>query len=349
MRNNSLNKSNDGNDYEVDYIHIEIQQPNLIILPIPLKNSHDNRAVELGIRFNNNTENRLHFCKYGTLIPEIVALNGEECEGKHYETREILSYSLSVMPRSSIVFSQHARLSLYKKKLRLEFFNKSNRLACYFNDLQSGTYQLRFKYHGKFDEQTEMVLLATQFVKLCFVELAKSNPHAVEVDGIRFETLVSRQKLTILPEQSNSSTSIQFGIRVINLSPNPYRFFFFGLMPELQDLDGNIIWRYYAINVTKLPQESDFLLVDSGESLTFFVDGEFSWNHHKLQLAGYESYGGCWIFSDLKPGEYRVCFTYESPSERRSIAFKKYSQTVTDSLWSGMVSTPFVKFSLVYS
>jgi hypothetical protein len=53
-------------------------------------------------------------------------------------------------------------------------------------------------------------------------------------------------------------------------------------MPELQDLEGNVIWRHYSRNLTKSPQESDFLPVHSGESLTFFVDGEFSWNHHKL-------------------------------------------------------------------
>lgn len=170
-----------------------------------------------------------------------------------------------------------------------------------------------------------------------------TNSNTVEVDGIRFETLVPEREL-IIPTKDNTKTPVQFGIRITNLSEIPYRFKFSGLMPELQDAKGTVIERSYARNATKGLQEDDFLLAMPNESLTFFVEGEFYCYEDKLRLAGYESSGGVWTFHTLNPGRYQVRFTYENRNAMRKIP---YGGTV-EGLWTGKASTPWEEFRLVY-
>jgi len=165
----------------------------------------------------------------------------------------------------------------------------------------------------------------------------------VEVDGIRFETLVLEREI-LIPTKHGDQTPVQFGIRVTNLSAIPYRFIFFGLMPELQDAKGNIIERSYARNVTKGPQEDDFPLAMPNESLTFFVEGELYCYEDQLRLAGYESSGGVWTFRALSPGRYCVRFTYENQNAVRKI----YRGGTVEGLWTGKASTPWEEFRLVY-
>ncbi|MFB2920074.1 hypothetical protein [Aerosakkonema funiforme] len=170
-----------------------------------------------------------------------------------------------------------------------------------------------------------------------------TDNNAVEVDGIRFETLVPEREF-IIPTKENTKTTVQFGIRVTNLSEILYRFKFFGLMPELQDAKGRVIERYWGINATKTPQETDFILAMPGENLTFFVEGELYCYEDKFELRGYESSGGVWTFRTLNPGRYRVRFTYENQNAMRKIP---YGGTV-EGLWTGKASTPWEEFRLVY-
>ena len=170
-----------------------------------------------------------------------------------------------------------------------------------------------------------------------------NDSNAVEVDGIRFETLVP-ERVLIIPTREDAKTPVQFGIRVTNLSSIPYRFIFFRLMPELQDALGRVIERSWGRNATKAPQESDFLLAMPNESLTFFVEGELYCYKDKFGLKGYESSGGVWSFRNLNPGRYQVRFTYENRNAVRKIY---YGGTV-EGLWTGKASTPWEEFRLVY-
>jgi hypothetical protein len=172
--------------------------------------------------------------------------------------------------------------------------------------------------------------------------MESNDSNAVEVDGVRFETLVPERVLTI-PNRNGAKNHVQFGIRFTNLSPSPYRFIFFYLLPQLLAPDGQAIHRCYGVNGIKIPQESDFLLAMPGENLTFFLDAQFSWSNHKLRLGGYARNGGVWHFDALKPGIYRVRFTYENRDAVRKI----YYGGSIEGLWTGMVSTPFVSFRLV--
>lgn len=170
----------------------------------------------------------------------------------------------------------------------------------------------------------------------------ESLDDGVEANGIRFKTLVSEQVLTI-PNRNGVKTRVQFGIRVTNFSPNPYRFIFFYLLPELLAPDGQAIHRCYGVNGIKIPQESDFMLAMPGENLTFFLDAQLSWWNHKLRLGGYARNGGVWHFDALNPGIYRVRFAYRNQDAVRQI----YGGGSIEGLWIGVVSTPFVEFRLV--
>lgn len=171
----------------------------------------------------------------------------------------------------------------------------------------------------------------------------KSN--SVEVDGIRFETLVPEREI-LIPTKDGDKTPVQFGIRVTNLSEIPYRFVFFGLMPELQDAKGNVIERTWSgVNGVKIPQEADFLLAMPNESLTFFVECEFYCYQDKFTLRGNADFGGVWKFvGALSPGRYQVRFTYENQNAMRKI----YYGATMEGLWIGKASTPWEELRLVY-
>ena len=165
----------------------------------------------------------------------------------------------------------------------------------------------------------------------------------IEVDGIRFETLVPEREV-LIPTKDGDTTPVKFGIRVTNLLTIPYRFKFFGLMPELQDAKGKVIERTWGVNGVKAPQEADFLLAMPNESLTFLVEGELYCYQDKFGLRGYESSGGVWTFRTLNPVKYQVRFTYENQNAVRKIL---YGGTV-EGLWTGKASTPWEEFRLVY-
>jgi hypothetical protein len=172
-----------------------------------------------------------------------------------------------------------------------------------------------------------------------------SDNNAVEVDGIRFETLVPERELKI-PNIKGVKNSVQFGIRIANNSSTSYRFIFFHLFPELKRADGQLIKLSYARNATKTPTESDFLLLLPQETLTFFINAKFSWRDFQLGLTGYDGIGGVWNLCNLKPGIYSVRFTYENHSQTGKIDEGRTPWRFLEPLWTGVVSTPYEEFRI---
>ena len=127
-----------------------------------------------------------------------------------------------------------------------------------FEALQLGTYQLRFTYLSPereflfFDArnmeisqvQTSITnLLATSWVNLQLIKPVESNKNGVQVDGIRFETVVPQKRWNIsCSELSDSSSPIQIGINITNNTSIEKRFCSFNtLMPTLMGADGFIL------------------------------------------------------------------------------------------------------------
>lgn len=347
-------------DFSLD-IHMKLMLPDLVVLPIPENQPDANTPLRFGISVTNNTSNPLVFTQYNYIVPELVRLDGQTLERQKPadETFETEEYDCTlVMPGESIVFVMEARLLWQNNKLK---FSSSSGLDYYwlFDAIEPGTYRLRFTYDSPnrpircYDRKLVEVRTqeasgsrgVTNFVNLHLVNPIPTQSNVVEVDGLRFETLLT-QRVVIVPKKKlkSKNPSVKFGIRVTNLSPTPHRFIFFGLTPELQDADGQLIPKSGGRNATKYPQEIDFMLAMPGESVTYFLEGKFE---ERKKLVGNEPSGGVWCFHNLKPGKYRVRFTYQNENTVAIIdEGSNKDMKLIEGIWKGMVSTPFVDFRI---
>lgn len=223
--------------------------------------------------------------------------------------------------------------------------------------MQQGTYQLRFTYINPSEEfsfkdiakgdiitveSSESELLISPWVNIRLAEPAEDNKKVVEVDGIRFETLVPQPIISVSLTQPDFEISVQIGMKITNNTLTPVRLTSFeSLIPFLVGADGLISSQSYgSSHGWVLPKESDFQLVTPGKSLALFpkinlvrqVDG-------LLKLTVFGGGRSSWKFNDLKIGRYQVGLTYRSLTDKPDLLF--------EDLWMGMVITPFVEFYLV--
>ena len=189
-----------------------------------------------------------------------------------------------------------------------------------------------------------------------------NESNAVEVNGIRFETVVSERVLTIPEAKRGVYTLVELGIRVTNNTQIPFYFsyYFYSLFPELIAPDGQVMQTGISCERINPPIESDYVLVVPGEAVTFSRDAFLFWiqnlkkkRDRKLTLnipfPAQDIYGFC----PLYPGTYQFRFKYRSSRE----GMEEYShwieptilQTILQNLWTGEVLTPLVEIRLVES
>lgn len=329
-----------------------------IFLPIPPQNPDANTPFELGIGIANGTPTPWLFSETNTLIPELKGPDGQQLPDQQRDHRKPNAHPNPILPGGRAIITRSARLRWQKRTLWLEIFYGTlcggygnlhpDHLCWSFAGLKPGTYNLQFAYRS--DRHLKPDRPKTPAFALHLIDLPRNELRAIPADGIRFETVVPQPVLTTPDQEAGVTTTVQFGLRVTNLSLTPYRFTFFSLMPELQDEKGQVLRRDYGRNVTKSPQESDFMLLAPQENLIFAFDSKLSWHDGKLYLSGNEGGGGAWGFQNLQPGTYRVRFTYLSNSSKGKIfVMPRLLQEVFDDLWVGMACTPFVEFRLVRS
>jgi hypothetical protein len=230
----------------------------------------------------------------------------------------------------------------------------------FFNVLQPGTYQLRFIWgnpsknqHGYNREMRQVigeVQFATKFLNLRLIEPATDDNSAVEVEGIRFQTLLSEKTLSLPDKEDNASVSVQIGIRITNNTQNLVRVNLFAtLIPKLVRADGQVLKGSYARLRTLRCQESDFPLVVPGESVTFFPNARvFYFKHEPFILNIAAGDGGYWSFNRINLGTYQIQFTYNNKDAVVTMRHRELTDVKRiENLWIGIVSTPFLEFSLV--
>lgn len=183
-----------------------------------------------------------------------------------------------------------------------------------------------------------------------------------EVDGIRLETLVSEQVLTIPPKEFDAYTLVELGIRVTNLSPSPYRFIFFYLVPEIVSADGKQLNKNGGINPNCSPYRAEFVWLSFGDSVTSSLQCKLFWilEEHipnernrshlgaipSLVLHGLNNCGHQWIFIDLSPDSYLVRFPYTQMASEEKLG--NINKNVHN-IWAAKVLTPWTDFSLIQS
>lgn len=137
--------------------------------------------------------------------------------------------------------------------------------------------------------------------------------NTVEIDGIKFETVMSERVLQIPLKRPGTQTQLQFGIQITNNTETPHRFLLFFARPEFFKANKQKLPRFGPnINGSYNPQISDFKLLAPAESVSLLLEGYFCWEDSKLIFVFREKDGSYWVFSDFNHGEYWVQFTYEN-------------------------------------
>jgi hypothetical protein len=171
-----------------------------------------------------------------------------------------------------------------------------------------------------------------------------SDSNAVEVDGIRFETVVPERSYR-LPKYGEE-TPMKFGVRITNKTLIPYRFDLPKFFPEILNPHGKPLQMSFAQNATRKVEETDIPLIMPGESFEFLKDAKFSWySRDCIVLKGFAFYGGIWSFYNFKPTKYQIRLAYKNllPKQKMLLVTGQYE---VDGFWISTIATPFTRLRL---
>ena len=274
-----------------------------------------------------------------------------------------------VQAKSTVVIGIYTKLFWQNNLLRLEFhtndyrFFSSNRYW-FFDALQPGKHKLRFIYSSSYGyridsssreirttQKTNSNQIATRFMNLYLVQPAGTDRNAVEVDGVRFETVVPEKLLMIPENERGTETSVQIGMSITNNTQTPFRFDFFAtLIPELVRADGQALQRGHFCLGLLSDKKSNYPLAMPGECVTRFPDAKLLWfKRDQLRLKIAAGDGSFWIFDNLQPGVYQVRFIYSNHTVMTTHDQKSIDTKSLKWMWNNILSTPFVEVCLVTS
>ncbi|WP_017651332.1 hypothetical protein [Fortiea contorta] len=189
-----------------------------------------------------------------------------------------------------------------------------------------------------------------------------NESNTVEVNNIRFETLLSESVLTIPKAKHGVYTPVRLGIRITN---NTQSFFYFSsyvysMFPEMIAPDGQVMVTGLHSERINPPIESDYVLVVPGEAVIFSRDAFLFWiqnrkkkRDRKLTLNIPFPCEDIYAFRPLYSGIYQFRFKYRQSREGMEEYYHWIEpttlQTILQNLWTGEVLTPLVEIRLVES
>ncbi|XZN93436.1 MAG: hypothetical protein ACM65M_11685 [Microcoleus sp.] len=106
-----------------------------------------------------------------------------------------------------------------------------------------------------------------------------SDKNAVEVDGIRFETILSDRLWTVPIKRTKQDdhTSVVLGFSITNNTSTPYYFSGFQFVPEIITSDGQNINPGYQADGVGVRDASDLHLTMPGKSVTCSQTAQCYW------------------------------------------------------------------------
>jgi hypothetical protein len=185
-----------------------------------------------------------------------------------------------------------------------------------------------------------------------------NESNAVEVNGIRFETVVWERVLTIPDAKRGVYTPVELGIRITNNTQTPFYFssYVYSMFPEMIAPDGQVMVTGLHSERLNPSIESDYVLVVPGEAVTFSRDAFLFWiqnrkkkRERKLTLNIPFPYEDIYAFRPLYPGTYQFRFKYRESREGMEEYSYWIEPTILQNLWTGEVLTPLVEIRLVES
>jgi hypothetical protein len=186
--------------------------------------------------------------------------------------------------------------------------------------------------------------------------------NAIEVDNVRFETVLSASAVTIPEAKRGVFTSVQLGIRITNNTQKPFYFSsnVYSMFPEMIAPDGQVMVTGLHSERINPPIESDYMLVAPEKSVTFVCDAFLFWiqnrkkkRDRKLTFNIPFPSDDIYAFRPVYPGLYQFRFKYrnfrEGMEEYNNWIEPTTLQTILQNLWTGEVLTPLVNIQLVES
>lgn len=106
-----------------------------------------------------------------------------------------------------------------------------------------------------------------------------TDNNAVEVDGVRFETILSDRLWTVPIKitKQDDPTSVALGFSITNNTSTPYYFSCFQFLPEIITSDGQNINRGYQADGVGVRDASDLHLTMPGKSVAFSETAKCFW------------------------------------------------------------------------
>jgi hypothetical protein len=189
--------------------------------------------------------------------------------------------------------------------------------------------------------------------------------NAIEVDGVRFETVVSQRVLTIPEAKRGVYTPVQLGIRFTNNTHKSLYFSsnFYAMFPEMIAPDGQLMRTGISCERYNPPFEYDYVLIVPGKAVTLHRDSFLFWIQNRkkkrdrqLALSIRFPCEDVYSFDPLYPGSYQFRFEYrEYPESMDELSgwiepiSLQTRERIRENLWTGKISTPFVNIQLVPS
>ncbi|MDC0834378.1 hypothetical protein CKA32_004780 [Geitlerinema sp. FC II] len=350
-------------------LEFEEDASDFLILPIPPQESEFiyPSSLSLRVRLTNNTSKPI--CPdWSTLVPELISPDGKALPLQGQITEPNCSeenFCPLLESGSSTSFWMQIVLSWKNDRVQLEIPQSH----ASFQPIELGTYQIRLTYRSSgattlcldpyFHDPTEALSIrkidetgigldSTNLLPIHIVEPISRDGNVVELDGVKFETIIPETTWKIPNRTSEMRFPVKLGLRINNQKQQIVRFTQYDtLSPQMVDPNGQILQLKGSRNRSSPPTVSDCPLLHPEKSVTFVLDGELSWQNNKLQLRWSDGFGGIWFFDDLKPSTYTIRIDYAASTKPLSMYDLKIGtfRPVTQ-LWRSALNTNFIKIRL---
>jgi hypothetical protein len=181
------------------------------------------------------------------------------------------------------------------------------------------------------------------------------NNNNLELNGIKFQTLISECELQISLKQPGTKTKLQLGIEITNNTEIPHCFLLFFGRPKFLQANKQKLPRFGSnVNGSYNPEKSDFKILAPGESASLLVEGYFCWEDNKLKYVFREPGGQDWIFYENQyPAWEQQRGGYSDPIDLKPVWENQiYNNPRSDiykieDVWVGEIYTHPTKFNLI--
>lgn len=362
--NKALAEADSSTDASND-IHLEILEP-YVVLPVPQQKYGGERETFVELAITNQGSSPIQIAGRG-LVAQLVADDGTVlplqklkeslvwCSPLYREETEELyaDLSLSRDPNS--------------RPVGLRIYN-GTATEWSIQGISPGTYQLYYAYSepsslstastdscpekddGEIESLQEIRTSQTAIdsVELRIVEPEEIDSNTLEIDGVRFEMLMSDRTFKIPENKTGASTKVEVGIRITNQTQTSLRFTSFdSLALSILKANGQPLERSKFLYWRLPPKETEAPIIQPGESTTFFLDAKLFWKYNQLRLGNSDGLDLRWYFNSLEADTYLFSMVYSRPKQLLVYDEQTQKAKFVTYLWKGSGFTPFVEVRLV--